>query len=147
MSDQVGPGRRAGRYRLAERVDGQASAPRSMSADVRLAEFIRGSRRIRNQEFGGDLFSDPAWDILLELFISAEKGAPVSATSLCLDANIPQTTLLRWIRTLSERGLIERNADADDARRVFVSLTEEGRDRMRAFFRDSLATLPPETLP
>ena len=132
--------RRADRFKSASRARGRR---RPASADLRLAELIRNWRRIRNEEFGGALFFDPAWDILLELFV-CEGGSPVSATSLCLDSTIPQTTLLRWIKILCHHGFIARSADAGDGRRVFVSLTEEGRNRMRAFLRRSFASSAPD---
>jgi len=71
--------------------------------------------------------ADPAWDILLDLYAAEEEGLHISVSSACVAAAVPSTTALRWLRILCERGLITRRADSFDGRRVFVSLSEEGR--------------------
>ena len=81
-------------------------------------------RRLRSQFFtGSDLFGEPAWDLLLDLFINANEGKRVPVTSACIGAAVPTTTALRWLTILESRGLVEREADSRDARRIFVRLT------------------------
>jgi hypothetical protein len=46
-----------------------------------------------------DLFADPAWDILLDLFAASIERRPVSVSSACVAAAVPPTTALRWIGT------------------------------------------------
>lgn len=93
--------------------------------------FIR-LRRQRDKIFGGSLFADPAWDMLLDLFVAQEKGLrPVSTSSLCIASAVPATTALRWIETLVQQGLVSRHADPKDGRRVFVRLTDEAWQKMR----------------
>ena len=70
-----------------------------------------------------DMFSDPCWDILLDLFIAHGKNRQISITSACLAAQVPASTALRWITVLEQMGLIERKRDTKDARRRFVQLT------------------------
>src|SRR3546814_1843272 len=44
--------------------------------------------------------SDPAWDMLLDLYLAAERNTrPVSISSLCIASAVPATTALRWIKT------------------------------------------------
>ncbi|UYY57033.1 winged helix DNA-binding protein [Sphingomonas sp. S2-65] len=92
---------------------------------VELASRIYDARRARDTCFSGhsDLFGEPGWDILLDLFIAGERGRKVSVSSCCIAAAVPPTTALRWIGTLSERGLIEQTPDVKDSRRRFVALT------------------------
>lgn len=75
--------------------------------------------------FGGDIFSDPAWDIILDLYIHNSKNMDVSVTSVCAASMVPITTALRYITVLSERGLIERSKNPKDGRSYLLRLTPE----------------------
>lgn len=103
-----------------------------------LAELARAAyreRRLRSQFFTGlDLFGEPAWDLLLDLFINANEGKRVPVTSACIGAAVPTTTALRWLAILESRGLVEREADSSDARRIFVRLTLPAQTSMTAYF-------------
>lgn len=91
-------------------------------------------RRRRNELFDSDLFGEPAWDILLDLFIAAKEAKPISITSACIGAAAPSTTALRWLNILERQGLIEREGDARDLRRSFVRLTADGYAKMIDYF-------------
>ena len=94
------------------------------------------SRRKRDLIFGSnDLFGEPAWDMIVDLYIASEEGMRVSVSSLCIASAGPMTTALRWISILESEGIIFRVADENDARRVFLFLTEDARDRVRSHFR------------
>ena len=97
-------------------------------------QFYRERRR-RIETFGDDaLFGEPAWDILLDLFVAGEKGKRVAVTSACIGAGVPSTTALRWLNVLELRGLVEREDDNHDARRSFVCLTPKARAMMLEYF-------------
>ena len=100
-------------------------------------EIIR-ARANRAKCFRGDLFADPAWDMLLELY-TAELGAKqISVSSLCIAASVPTTTALRWINVLEREGLISRRSDPKDGRRTFVHLSPAGVAGMDAFFASTI---------
>lgn len=93
-----------------------------------LAEHIRAMiriRRLRDRFFNADLFADPAWDMLLDLMAARLEGRQVAVSSLCIAASVPPTTALRWIRTMTDRGLFVRHSDPRDGRRVFIDLADE----------------------
>jgi DNA-binding MarR family transcriptional regulator len=73
------------------------------------------------------LFSDPAFDILLDLLASEEEGRKVSMSSCAYAARVARTTGLRWICLLESKGLVERVADAEDQRTTLVRLTDAAR--------------------
>jgi hypothetical protein len=92
-------------------------------------------RRKRAAIFGNpDLFGEPAWDILLDLYIAHGEGKQVSVSSACIGSAAPPTTGLRWLGVLADEGLIVREADAGDHRRVLVRLTPAGQAAMERFF-------------
>lgn len=104
------------------------------------AEIARSTYRDRRRR--ADIFADPAlfgepaWDILLDLFIAAKERKRLPVTSACIGAAVPATTALRWLTVLEEKGLIMRENDSNDARRVFVRLSAEGYEKMVAYFSD-----------
>jgi len=92
-------------------------------------------RRQRGTIFGNaELFSDPAWDILLDLYIAHHENKPVSVSSACIGSASPPTTGLRWLGILATEGLILREADPADQRRVLVRLSARGLEGMEQFF-------------
>jgi len=100
------------------------------------ATEIRGvirARRMRAQFFADELFADPAWDMLLDLFAAQLERRQVSVSSLCIAAAVPPTTALRWIGTLHEAGLFERQADPTDRRRAYIGLSAKGLEGMRSY--------------
>ena len=94
---------------------------------------IRIARRMRAQFFADELFADPAWDMLLDLYAAQLEDRRVSVSSLCIAAAVPPTTALRWIGTLHDAGLFERRADPSDRRRVYVALSTKGLRAMREY--------------
>ncbi|TCT07912.1 response regulator [Aquabacter spiritensis] len=99
------------------------------------------ARADRDAIFQAGLFSDPAWDMLLDLAMAEATNRPISVTSLCIASGAPTTTALRRIDDLKDAGLIDRVPDPLDRRRVIVRLTAEGRGRMEAFVQRQAARL------
>jgi hypothetical protein len=102
---------------------------------VELARQTYEDRRRRTKIFRSEeLFGEPAWDILLDLFIAAKERRRVSVTSACIGSAVPSTTALRWIAILEKQGLLVREADPGDARRVYVKLSARGYAAMLEYF-------------
>lgn len=102
------------------------------------AERYYRLRRQRAKYFDRELFGEPAWDIILDLFIQGERGRAVSISSACLAADVPTTTALRCIRALMTKGLLYRTVDVTDGRRSHIKLTAEGRQAMLLFLDRAL---------
>lgn len=93
------------------------------------------ARRLRDQFISRDLFEDPAWDMLLDLFAADLERAQVSVSSLCIAAAVAPTTALRWIGRLTDAGLFERLPDPADRRRAFMTLSPRARMAMRSYWQ------------
>src|SRR5690554_5333957 len=65
----------------------------------------------RQNYFPEGLFSDPAWDMLLDLTYARLTGKRVSVSSLCIASRVPATTALRRISDLVFEGLVTRIRD------------------------------------
>ena len=111
-------------------------AARPALPDPRLVRRIIRQRQLRARFFDGDLFGDPAWDMLLDLTAARAEHARVSVTSLCIASGVPPTTALRWIGQMSEAGLLERVEDETDRRRAFITLTDKAADNMARYFAE-----------
>ena len=100
----------------------------------KLVRQIIGTRAERRKFLPAHLFADPAWDMLLDLYLADITCQRISISSLCCASNVPATTALRWITTLKREGLVERMADPYDHRRYFMYLSAKGLDAMDGFF-------------
>jgi len=110
----------------------EADAPGVDAAHIRA--MIR-ARRLREQYFRGELFADPAWDMLLDLMAARLEKNRVAVSSLCIAAAVPATTALRWIKALTDRGLFVRAADPQDGRRVYIELSDDTARALAAYLR------------
>ena len=111
--------------------------PRSRYDTVVAVRRALHVRVLRGRFFNARLFADPAWDILLELYAAAITQRRLPISRLSERSAVPMTTALRWIDALESEGLVEREADRLDRRRVFIVLSEQGIKGMDAYF-DSL---------
>jgi len=106
----------------------------AVAADV-VRSVIR-ARRLRDRFFDSDLFADPAWDMLLDLLQAEIAQLRVPVSSLCIAAAVPATTALRWLKTMTDKGIFVRRADPHDGRRVFVELSRNASSAMRRYFAE-----------
>ena len=111
--------------------------------EARWLRNLLRARAARAEFFSDHLFADPAWDMLLSLYTAELEQKRVSITSISLASKVPATTALRWIAALQKDGLIVRQPDPFDGRRVFVALSAEGSKTVRAYFN----SLPPTLYP
>lgn len=101
-------------------------APPSRPRDsVTFARDLLWSRRLRARCLDRAEFGEPAWDMLLDLYVAHRERRRVSVSSLCLAAGVPPTTALRWINQLVEVRYFVREADRSDGRRCYVALSAE----------------------
>jgi DNA-binding response OmpR family regulator len=103
--------------------------------------FISQLQEARRSLFRGIALPESSWEILLELMSTEIAGRNISVSGLCLAANCPVTTALRRIDELADLGLISKQVDPTDARRLYVRMTEAGRYKMQSFLSQVAANL------
>ncbi len=104
--------------------------------EQQLRRFLRGaisSRRRRSEFINSDLFTDPAWDILLELTLAKLDKTPIPTTSACAATQVPFSTAFRHVGNLVTSGLIRRWKDERDSRRVMLELEDDTYRAMTAY--------------
>lgn len=109
---------------------------RTVYADIVAIRQAMKSRSLRNRFFNPKLFSDPAWDMLLELSAASIVGRRTTLTRLVNRTGIPMTTVMRWIVTLEREGLVTRFADRLDRRQIFLELTPRAHSALASYFNE-----------
>lgn len=89
-------------------------------ATAALANCVLEFRRERSRLMGADLFSDPAWEILLVIQALDPDDKGMSAADLLAEISPGPGTMNRWLCILIERKLIERR-EADDGETYHLS--------------------------
>lgn len=133
MSDRQGSGPKAvsaSGPRIA--VSKQALAPGAAGSDAAskaLACALRSQRQLRRHHFDKDLFGEPAWDMLLELYCRSEEGIGIPIGTVIKAAGVPHATAVRWMRVLESRAMVR----STNAQAPLVRLTTSGRHRMQRY--------------
>jgi predicted transcriptional regulator len=104
--------------------------------ETELAEQIYRARRDRDRVFKDDIFADPAWDILLDLFVRSARNEPISISSACHGANVPEATALRYLHALTEKKYLERIAHPSDKRSTTLKMTSLGNKLMAEWLQN-----------
>lgn len=81
-----------------------------------------------------ELFGDPAWEMLVDLFIHECEGKALSVTSLSVTPSLPLSSAIRLCQKLCDAGLVKRVPDPLDGRRTYVCLHPDTSHRIRAYF-------------
>jgi hypothetical protein len=97
---------------------------------AKLAERIYRARRDRERIFEDSIFADPAWDLLLDLFIRSQRNEQVSISSACHAASVPEATALRYLKALTEKQYVERISHPNDRRSTTLKMTALGSELM-----------------
>src|SRR3546814_6484390 len=72
--------------------------------------------------------------MLLDFYAACYERRQVSVSSLCIADAVPATTALRWIKNMTDAGLLDRSCDPNDARRIFIGISEKARFAMDRYF-------------
>ncbi len=116
--------------------DGLCASSADRGPGIRLlsrARAVLRLRGLRTHYFDHAMFSEPAWDILLMLYVS---DVSQKLSHLVEGVESPPTTALRWIDYLENQQLVERTRHPIDQRLVLVGLTSKARDSMDAFLNE-----------
>ncbi|OHC97251.1 MAG: hypothetical protein A2792_15345 [Sphingomonadales bacterium RIFCSPHIGHO2_01_FULL_65_20] len=108
----------------------QNDAPRTAQNDgdrrARLVMREQQSARLRSSCFPELKLRNPLWDMLVALLAAKRNGNQLSMSDLCLMSDAPESTALRLIHQLREKGYADMVPDRSDRRRTRVTLTSLG---------------------
>lgn len=116
--------------------DGPAAILGDTPPDMRdMAKQLLAQRLARFDHFPAELFHEPAWDMLLALFVAHEERRTMNVKTLVASAHAPVTTSQRWIDHLHKLKLIDRVIDPIDRRRIELSLSDSGYTAVTAYLK------------
>ena len=134
---------------LAIDLDKSAKRPRQVQDGVQpevsaeaVSRVIK-ARQERSRYLPQHLFSEPNWDMLLDLLHAEISFRRVTVTDLCIASGVPSTTALRYLKSMVQQGMITRRADHLDGRRNFVELTPEFSNALRLYFAEVVEAQAP----
>jgi DNA-binding MarR family transcriptional regulator len=105
---------------------------------VRLARAILDDRRRRSEIFNPAMFGEPAWELLLTLFVNDRHGARLTIGGLAQLAGAKLTTALRWLEYLEDQQFVRREQHPNDARTAFIELTDKAREALEMYLSGTL---------
>lgn len=105
-------------------------------------ELVEGARKLLRARINlvrvtpKNLLRDSAWDMMLVMFINDEEGGILYVKQLIGASGEAPASAIRRIDRLEDAGLVERQPDTLDHRRVIVRLSDQGRETMLGMLRD-----------
>jgi DNA-binding MarR family transcriptional regulator len=98
-----------------------------------MVDFTEQVQRLRADEFGRDLFTIPAFEMLLDLY-TCRSRQPRSLTALTAASSASERNSQRIVHRLAQRGLVKLRRDPNDGRRILVDLEPAARELLDRFF-------------
>jgi len=98
-----------------------------------MVDLTEQVQRLRADEFGRDLFTIPAFEMLLDLYICRDRQ-PRSLTALTAASSASERNSQRIVHRMAERGLVALRRDPNDGRRIIVELESETGELLDRFF-------------
>ena len=89
------------------------------------------SRRV-DATLENPLLSNPGWNILLDLFVHRSEGKPIGIIDLCIAANTPTSTALRYVQAMLDSGVIIKIQATDESQQLVVQLSDATYSAMRS---------------
>ncbi|MEN2786281.1 hypothetical protein ACFOKI_06595 [Sphingomonas qilianensis] len=83
----------------------------------KLASAILKFRRYRSTVLPDDIFNEPAWELLLELFLADSRGERLTAREVADRSGTPGPVMSCWLQHLTGTGLLvgDGTGNLDDA--------------------------------
>lgn len=105
-------------------------------------EAILLLHRSRAAVFRSHLFSDPAWDLLLQLYAAELDHRDCSLSELIEAVAMPKSVVARWITALVDAGLVVSNGNPQKADCLSISITPDAAARMERLIAQWAYALP-----
>ena len=114
----------------------KARAKADTEAMFSLARSSISARRARGRYLPDPMFGEPAWEMLLALYVDTRSEARHTISSLSAASGAAATTALRWIDYLERGELVERRPSPTDKRVAFITMTAKGRAAIEAYLAE-----------
>jgi DNA-binding MarR family transcriptional regulator len=95
-----------------------------------MAERLYLERRRRADYFPAGLFGEPAWDLMLALFVAREEGRRLSVAEAYEAAAVKPAAGRRLLAKMERVGLVARSGGEEDRRKRYVELSQNAHERL-----------------
>lgn len=113
----------------------------SSSALAQFATVELKARKIRELSFPRGVAGEPAWNMLLDLYVSESKRQKTQTSYLIAESGAAHATGHRHLEYLLHEGLVRRTISEDDRRSKYVELTEQGYIKMESYLSEYLSQI------
>jgi DNA-binding MarR family transcriptional regulator len=101
-----------------------------------VAERLYSERRKRDEHFPPGLFGEPAWDLLLALFMAREDGRDLTLAQAYAAAKVDPADGPALVDRLTAAGMVLRSRAQSDRRCNAVVLTDHAVERLSDYLTD-----------
>lgn len=105
---------------------------------VIFARRIKAARAARTNFFHSDLFAEPAWDMMLALYIAEGESRRLKVSDVCNESGVPNTTALRWLDRLFDLHMARKRRCMRDGRIYFIEMHPDTTRKLNAYFELAL---------
>ena len=140
-SDQIFPDAAKLSARASLPVDKQPTSPAQRQILREHVRQIRAARELRQNWFDRNIFGEPAWEMLLALYLIDDEQRRLSTRQVAKLANLSLTTTLRWLDYLQEQDLVSRRPNPFDQRVVYTELSDKGRTAMDGYLAQNCSAV------
>jgi DNA-binding MarR family transcriptional regulator len=121
---------------LTDSEPGAAAEPGEIAPDryLRIARYSLSFRKRRADYLHPAMLGEPAYDMLLGLYIAQAEELPVTAARLGEIADVAQSSALRWIEYLVAKQLVVREPHPNHKRASVLKLSPKGRAALEGMF-------------
>jgi DNA-binding MarR family transcriptional regulator len=106
------------------------------------AKALLAARRRRTTLLKGIRFYDPSWDMILELYVADREHRALAVSQLCGVCGGSTTTALRHLENIEALGYVRRSPDAEDRRRLLVTMCPRLSDALDKWLDLQIAASP-----
>ena len=113
-------------------------------SDRSLANAARRYLKLRRERSNGlseAIFSDPAWDMLLDLFVAKKEHRRITKSSAYLASGVSAGTAHRHALKLVEAGWVRQYLDPVDRRRIYIEIEEIAAERVARWLALAFCTV------
>lgn len=125
---------------MIDQAEDRSDTPSTLSRHERALEraaSVVAMRERRKKFFNASMFGEPAWDIVMALYLAEGRGQSANINVITRAAGVPLTTALRWIDYLENQQLIAREKHPTDLRATIVRLTDKAQKALELFLLET----------
>jgi hypothetical protein len=103
------------------------------------ARQILAGRKQRERFFDPVLFSNPAWDLLLHLYVATAEGGGMSVPDYCANSSTPTGVVLRWLDYFRQEDMVGDTTDPERTDQTSIRLSDTTLMEVSAYLTSLIA--------